>query len=61
MKKHEVLICARCHRAFHTGIMFQCPHPKVQELYGDAICIYCCKRCIHHESMPLFDGVRCGY
>lgn len=53
--------CARCKRVYNAGMVLFCPHPRVQELCGDSICLYCCKRCIHHETVPFMDGVRCGY
>ena len=53
--------CTRCNRVYNAGMVLQCPHPRVQEIYGTHICLYCCKRCMHHENVPYIDGIRCGY
>lgn len=53
--------CSRCKRVYNAGMVLQCHHPRVNEIYGEGICLYCCKRCRHHETVPFMDGVRCGY
>lgn len=38
-----------------------CPHPKVQQVYGTQICVYCCKKCKLHGTVEFCDGVTCNY
>ena len=53
--------CARCKRIFNADMVLQCHHPVVQEVFGDDMCLYCCKHCRHHMTDPLIDGVICGF
>lgn len=53
--------CSRCNKVYNAGMVLHCRHPKVEEIYGDNICMYCCKRCMHHTSTPYIDGVKCGF
>ncbi len=58
---YNIKSCARCKRVFNANMLLHCTHPGVQEHFGDRICLYCCKHCKHHETVPFMDGVRCGY
>ena len=53
--------CDRCKRTFNTTMLLHCTPPRVQEHFGENICLYCCKGCKHHTTVPFFDGVGCGY
>ena len=51
--------CARCKRVFNNGMVLDCHHPVVQDVFGDHICFYCCKHCKYHATVPSIDGIRC--
>lgn len=53
--------CDRCKRLLRADMFLHCAHPGVQEHFGDTVCLYCCKTCKHHTTVPFFDGVGCGY
>ena len=53
--------CCRCGREWRADMCRACPHPRVQQVYGENICVYCCKRCKLHKTVPYFDGIKCGY
>lgn len=58
---YNMKTCARCKRIFNPGMVQHCKHPRVQEYFGEDICLYCCKRCRHHTTVPYLDGVGCGF
>lgn len=53
--------CSRCQKVWQAGMVLACKHPKVRSVFGENICMYCCKRCKHRETFEYMDGVRCGY
>ena len=57
----ETKVCSRCGREWHAAMVRECPHPKVNEVYGEHICIYCCKRCKLRIPVQYIDGLKCGY
>ena len=50
-------MCDRCKRLFHSYAVANCKHEAVNKYYGQHICVYCCKKCKHHEKV--ICGVRC--
>lgn len=53
--------CSRCGYEWRAGMCRACPHPKVQQVYGTQICVYCCKKCKLHGTVEFCDGVTCNY
>lgn len=54
-------VCSRCGREWREDMLRACPHPKVQEVFGEYICWYCCKHCKHRIPVKYYDGLKCGY
>lgn len=59
--RYSTVTCSRCGRVYYADMVLHCHHPRVTDVYGDNICLYCCKQCRHHETIPYVDGVRCGF
>ena len=59
--KPPVMLCSRCKRLFNSCVVGQCPHPAVNQCYGDHICMYCCLKCKHHKKIKSIGGITCGY
>lgn len=60
-KAPKTQVCSRCGREWRHGMVWACPHPKVQEVFGENICVYCCKRCRYSIPVDFCDGIKCGY
>ena len=61
MATDSVIMCGRCRRLYNSISGRKCPHPKVQEFYGDYICASCCRTCKNHIKFQLHGGIACGY
>lgn len=59
--KFSVVVCDRCRRAFRDSIVRHCPDKAVNKYLGEHICIYCCKRCKHHTTVPYCGAIGCEY
>lgn len=48
---------------FADCLMRPCPHPKVQEKFGEDCCVsvYVCKKCQFSERYDFHDAVGCKY
>ena len=57
----ETQVCSRCRFEWRKGMVRECPHPRVREVYGGHICVYCCKKCKFRVPVKYFDGLKCGY
>lgn len=49
--------CSKCGREFNSGAVQKCVHPKVNEVYGKNICMYCCSKC--KFVIPVGSGYTC--
>ena len=59
--ENKPILCARCKRLFYPCAVAHCPHPAVNEHFGERICMYCCMKCKHHKKITNPGGVTCGY
>lgn len=59
--KPPVMLCSRCKRLFYSSAVATCPHPGVNQCFGEHICMYCCMKCKHHIKNKIPHGVKCGY
>lgn len=46
--------CRICGREYYTSLVGKCP-----ERDGRQICMYCCRQCEHHYTLPGQIGQRC--
>ncbi len=53
--------CARCRRAFGDMQIRKCPNETVNQVLGEYICYFCCKRCHFHTEEPFCGAIGCGY
>lgn len=44
--------CDKCGRYWADCLVRECPHPKVRELIGEQMCLYCCRKCKHAVKLP---------
>jgi len=57
----DTIQCDKCHYEFDFGAVQECHHPAVNRVYGNHICIYCCKGCKYLYRSPYSGGVGCNY
>ncbi len=55
----SVVKCAKCKHNYGQLQIRKCAHPAVNRQYGEYICVYCCKNCLH--SRPYGTGWVCIY
>ena len=57
--------CDKCGRICADNIVATCEHPAVNRVFGNHICMYCCRKCKHHYLLTVkeygFCGVQCRY
>ena len=60
-RKHETKHCYKCRRNYYPSCVRECPHPAVRKVYGETICIYCCRGCKYKVTYEGYGGLGCGY
>ncbi len=58
---HAPVRCSKCGVLFDGLLTARCPHPAVQRVYGEYICLYCCRKCKHGAVPKNIYGVYCQY
>lgn len=53
--------CYKCNHDFKDCAVRVCPHPAVQRVYGETICILCCRGCAFKVTYPFTGALGCGY
>lgn len=53
--------CAKCLHEYRPAAVRRCPHPTVQKVYGEQICVYCCGGCKYKIQTPYTGALGCGY
>lgn len=51
--------CDKCCNYYGELQTRKCPHPAVNRVYGEIICVYCCKSCLHSKAYG--TGWVCDY
>lgn len=60
MTMNNYIKCERCKREYdEISLRKNCLHPAVNRIYGNRICIYCCKKCKHSKWEG--TGLVCRY
>lgn len=56
--------CSVCGKIYYNSCVRKCPHGAVNKVYGENVCLYCCRKCKHHiyefigEGCELLDKIR---
>ena len=57
--------CNKCGRLCAGNLIGTCKHPAVNSVFGNYICMYCCRGCKFHIQLTVetdgLCGVKCGY
>lgn len=57
--------CDKCGRLLRPCTIANCKHPAVNKVFGEHICMYCCRKCKFHILLTIKEhglgGVKCGY
>ena len=66
MFPHDPLVaCDKCGEERPRCSIAKCPHPAVNRVFGENVCMYCCRKCKFHIRLTVkehgLNGVQCGY
>lgn len=65
MKNSRISHCDKCGRNWYQSLVGTCHHPAVNKVYGENVCLYCCKKCRFHIQLRACDdgisGLKCGF